>query len=200
MWSSSRSAVLGLLLAVLTASAVADGSAASPDAREQAITTATSGAWSQLPGQPGNPPIREVALAGDATFGAHSGRAVLLLGCRTDTPAFWIMVRTPEDGLGFPVAEFEGPDGAGEQKKLGRLSGLGPVRPLYLSGSFQTGAFQFDWSPGRAEIGRWQQAGGTTVRLEIADRRGNGKALNAAFRLPTNATALQQTLSSCGAH
>jgi len=181
----------------LVAALVANGACADEEgARDQAINAATPDRWAALSKAAGVPPqLHEAVLGGAAHVGTREGHAAIVVGCRSDAKTRWVLLRVPEDGLGFPIDQFEGPGGAGESVRRVRIKLGKTVRSVYVSGSFQTGGFEFQWTPSVADLRNVGTA--AQLQVEVTDPGRTSGPLIADFRGPAERGDLEALLSAC---
>ncbi len=162
--------------------------------------TAELPAWQISSPYPGNP-LKRATLEGTATFDGAQGRAWLVFSCRADagapTVALWIDKATAER---FPVDDFEGPGGLGENVRLVRVrvDNTGMSRAFFSSGSRQEkGAFEWSFGPGRDQPARWLKAAGKTLRVQVRNPARTPGVLEAVFILPTRDQPLRDVVMPC---
>lgn len=140
--------------------------------------------------------LAEVTVAGRADTGRQRAPASLALACRPG--AATLALRLPEPALGFDLAPFEGPDGAGQRAQLARLY-LGRERgqPVALSGwRGEAQPFQFSLQLPPASVPRLFKAKELTLRIRAAG--GKRGQLQLQFALPPDTRPLRKVLANCG--
>lgn len=162
--------------------------------------TAELPAWEISSFYPGNP-LKRATLEGTVIFDGARGRAWLVFACRADagapTVALWIDKATAER---FPVDDFEGSGGLGENVRLVRVrvDNSGVSRAFFSSGSRQEkGVFEWSFGPGRDQPARWLKAAGKTLRVQVRNPARTPGVLEAVFILPTQDQLLREVVMPC---
>ncbi len=172
-------------------------------AQEEGTTGAVTDHWViQQPYGKQNPTKRGL-LAGTASSGDHSGRAVLTVDCGGDgTRTIGVRVRDKE--LGFDLSTFEGEDSIGMQKKLFRFAiANNPATFRNVGGgSKEDEFFALGFNPSLSELRLLisPASAGKPVIVTVQPPDGKGAPLVIHFQLPSDSAPLQTATAPCRAH
>lgn len=140
-------------------------------------------------------PLVTATLTGRGVTGEHQGEVQLVVSCRKDAPPAFAALRA--DAVlsdNFPVWMFEGPDSQAEHYRL--LASQEDRQSWLSSGSAQeNNHFEWAFTPDKAALQRWAQAGGAPLTL-VVTTPDNIHRLTARFTLPAGKT-LDETLAPC---
>lgn len=186
--------VLGAVLVLHATAYVSQG--------DDNLAGASQGRWTIQQPYGGGNPLKRVILLGSAKFEKHSGKAVLIVGCRPDDGGVsTVGVRLLDGGLGFDLNAFEGEDGVGTHRKLLTFA-LGDNPPMLrtVNGSAQEGnEFEIDFEPSMSELKRFLSptSAGKPFELTLHPPSGKGAALVMHFQLPADNSALKIAMTPC---